>query len=865
MSRMTVLAMVLLAACAAAGQELVPFVIPPRPDGKSLLATSSEAFGVTGPRIVVRDGRFARDGKRVRLWGVNTCFGASFPPHDDAPHIARRLAEAGVNSVRLHHMDTARWPRGIWTRDGKAIEPQALDRLDFFVNELAKRGICINLNLHVGRAHSRFLGIEQPNTSYDKIVGIFTPKLVDAQKRYARQLLTRVNTYRKVRYADDPAVAFVEITNEDSLFMWSAARDLRALPPSYEAILAGKYNDWLKDRYKTTDRLAGAWAKGAEPLGENVLANPALAAAAGGKAPAGWAFEQHAGCAIDTRRATHAGRDALLADIRKSDATSWHIQVKQGGIKLKAGRYYTITATLAAAKPRRITCGVSMDHEPWGSLGLSQSLSVTPAWKTFRMGFVAKDDDNARLSFSLSDSDVDVYFAEVRLQPGGIEGLTKGERLEDRTVRLFSECESDPRVVDRMLFLAETEKAYFDEMYRYVKRDLGCKALVTGTIVFGPLGLWAQSGMDFIDGHAYWQHPRFPGRPWDGNNWLVAQKAMVDSPAGATLFRLAAQRLAGKPYTVSEYNHPAPNDYQAECVPMLASFAAAQDWDGIWLFTYANGGGDWTDQRLRGFFDMQMNPAKWGFVRAGAAMFRDGGIDPLTAGICPSLGPLPDTARLHRTFDRDMAKMLGSFLGNKLDWSYMTRRQVAWHFGGMRIGKLTPVEGKGSITWAQSNRTGGQYVAAGPGARAFVGQAGRMSKVTKGELTLESPKFAVVTMTALDRKPLGDSRSVLVAACGRCENVGMVFAKDRQTVGLNWGRPPVQIEPVAALLRLPPGRWRCQALGPDGRPGADVELEKQADKSVLPLSPRHKTMWYLLTPVAGVSRAGRGRPGVRSP
>ena len=122
-----------------------------------------------------------------------------------------------------------------------------------------------------------------------------------------------------------------------------------------------------------------------------------------------------------------------------------------------------------------------------------------------------------------------------------------------------------------------------------------------------------------------------------------------------------------------------------------------------------------------------------------------------------------------------------------------------------------------------------------------------MNDVTKGELTLESPALAAVTMTALDRKPLTTSRKVLVAACGRCENVGMAFTKDRQTVGRNWGRAPVQIEPVAALLRLPPGRWRCQALGPDGQPTAAVELRKQTARSILPLSPEHKTMWYLLT------------------
>ena len=35
--------------------------------------------------------------------------------------------------------------------------------------------------------------------------------------------------------------------------------------------------------------------------------------------------------------------------------------------------------------------------------------------------------------------------------------------------------------------------------------------------------------MDWLDVHAYWQHPRFPGRPWDGNNWNVAHRALKEA------------------------------------------------------------------------------------------------------------------------------------------------------------------------------------------------------------------------------------------------------------------------------------------------------------------------------------------------
>ena len=93
--------------------EMVPFVIPAKPNPNSLIAfTKIDPIETDSNRLQVQDGHFYRNSKRVRLWGVNLSFGASMPTHEDAPFIAARLAAAGVNTVRCHHMDTARWPRG---------------------------------------------------------------------------------------------------------------------------------------------------------------------------------------------------------------------------------------------------------------------------------------------------------------------------------------------------------------------------------------------------------------------------------------------------------------------------------------------------------------------------------------------------------------------------------------------------------------------------------------------------------------------------------------------------------------------------------------------------------------------------------
>ena len=830
-----------------AGQEFAPFVIPARIDsGNDLWVSDVEPIAVESPRLRA-DRHFLRN-QRVRIWGVNLSFGANFPTHQDAPHVAERLAASGVNSVRCHHMDTSRWPRGIWNeKDGRTIEPQALDRLDFFINELAQRGIWVNINLHVGRAHSPYLGLPETNSNYDKVAGIFTPALIDAQKQYARDLLGHVNPYRKVRYADDPAVAFVEITNEDSFFMWNGDETLRTLPPFYEEILCGQFNGWLKRRYTSDNALRTAWSRGTTPLGGNLLRNSGFDMA-GTETPQHWVLERHAGCrATISRRQDPPG--AIEIQISKADETEWHLQLNQRGLALKQGQYYTVSFDVSSNRARTISCGVSQAHEPWANLGLSRRLELTDQWTHCTFGFVATaDDDNARISFAFSGDDAPVNLTRVAFHPGGQVALAKSESLSAGNVALFQANESEPRILDRMVFLAETEKAYFDEMRRFIKEDLGCDALVTGTIVFGPLGLYAQSDMDFIDAHAYWQHPRFPGRPWDQGNWLVEQKPMTDHPEQATLFRIAAERLAGKPFTVSEYNHPAPMDAQAECVPMMASFAAAQDWDGVWFYTYSHSGDAWDRQTLSSFFDVDTNPAKWGFMRAGATIFRQT-TTPLTPRpvIVGSTEPGEPVAQLARLHARYGSNMLGVLAHAEQDVTY---ESILEHIclpvypshssvmGG--VGR-----GRARLHWSVDGDGHGLYRMTAPAVRVYTGHAGRFARETNGTVRLEFPAFVALTVTSLDRGPLTSleaSTRILVTACGRCENTGMQFSQDRRTVGRNWGQAPVQIEMVEGQVALPEGRWTCQALAPDGTPKQRVPM----DGNVLKLAPEYGTMWYLL-------------------
>ena len=832
----------LLTVTIPASAEFVPFVIPAKTPQNSLLRQPSVPVTSDSAYLTVKDSHFYEGDSRYRVWGVNVCFAANFPKQTDAPIIADRLAAAGINGVRLHHMDTSRWPRGIWNKeDGKTIEPQALARLDRFIHELAQRGIRINLNLHVGKEHSRDLGLPKGPDNYDKIIGIFTPRLIEAQKRFARQMLEHINPHRGKRYADDPAIAFVEISNEDSLFMWGAENKLRNMDSTYGNILQAKFNTSLKARYRTSARLNDAWSRGTQPLGPNMFENADLSRVDANGRPEQWNLEQHGTSRATTKRVTYKGTECLKLSVLSDDKTNWHLQFNQGKLKVERGKFYTVTMRIAGGGSRPITCSAGQAHSPWSSLGLSHYMKLTPEWQTVILGFTAsKSDDNSRVSISFGGAAEPLYIAGMTFCTGGKFGLADGENLENGTVRLFGTQENDDRRADRLRFLAETEKKYFDDMRAYIREDLRCKALVTGTIVFGPLGLYGQSGMDFIDAHGYWQHPHFPGRPWDSNNWIVRQKAMVRDPKRATIVKIAAERMAGKPFTLSEYNHPAPNDYQVECVPMMASFAAAQDWDGVWLFAYSHTESQ-DMSRFSSFFDMFANPAKWGFIQAGGSLFGTTGSGPL---------PLPDVLTWKH---EGLGALVGAYDKHGRYWrsaaeawrpgfitDLLTRRFALSLSDAQSIGALK----SDTVTDWQASEEAGHFVLRGNEALVCVGDSDRFEQAKDAGLSVSSPAFCAVMLTRLNTKSGG--KRYLVTACGRCENTGMGFENNRQTVRRNWGQAPVQVETVDGELRLPEGKWTAYAVGPDGARRGKAEVKMRNGVSYLTLDGRHATMWYVV-------------------
>jgi hypothetical protein len=199
--------------------------------------------------VVVKDGHLAtEDGQRIRFWGVNITDWSKgsrqIPSKEDASFIAATLARFGVNSVRFQFLDLEE-PRGLIAKQGdstRSMDADQLDREDYFIAELEKRGIYIDFNLLVGRPFHEGDGVKDAALLRQGAKGtsFFDARLIELQKGYAQQLLTRLNPYTKHKYTDDPAVAIVEINNENAINV-----GFRAPSAFYEDELTGVYNQWL--------------------------------------------------------------------------------------------------------------------------------------------------------------------------------------------------------------------------------------------------------------------------------------------------------------------------------------------------------------------------------------------------------------------------------------------------------------------------------------------------------------------------------------------------------------------------------------------------------------------------------------------
>ena len=186
--------------------------------------------------VTVADGRLAfEDGTPARFLGVSVLPPVIYAPPDRVEALADRLARSGVNLVSLADLDTPLGPGGSLIDDAsddtRTLDPLALADLDRFIAAMKARGLSITITFQ-SQAHFR---------EEDRIPGgrslppgggpaaAFSPEIRDRALGFAEALLCHVNPETGLALKDDPALAWVTIAGELSLF--DLIDDPGALPP----------------------------------------------------------------------------------------------------------------------------------------------------------------------------------------------------------------------------------------------------------------------------------------------------------------------------------------------------------------------------------------------------------------------------------------------------------------------------------------------------------------------------------------------------------------------------------------------------------------------------------------------------------
>jgi hypothetical protein len=436
-------------------------------------------------------------------------------------------------------------------------------------------------------------------------------------------------------------------------------------------------------------------------------------------------------------------------------------------------------------------------------------------------------------------------------------GVGAGEPVP-RLRRDQFEKASNERFQTEASFYMEVEREFFTMMSRYLREDLGVKSLLIGNSDHnhGRSGypmVASSSLLDVLDGHVYWQHPNYRTDPKTGRQtgFDIPNTAMVDDPWHSTVVQLSRSAVAGKPYTVSEVNHPFPSEYACEGVPILAAYAALQDWDGIFWYTLAHKDVLGLEPVVAGHFDFAEDPVKLSQLAAGALLFLRGDARPAVRTVDRSYTTEQVRQSLRLPW-REQPYFTPDFpLTLPLQHAVRVASFEGPPSGSFEAAATSPIQSDtGELAWQCSGKGTGLVVVNTPRSQALIGYCGGRQPATENLQAGVNTPFCAITASSLDGKPIADADHLLVTATARVANSGMEW-NDRRTSLTSWGKPPTCIEPVTGELALRNLRGArsvsVQPLDGAGRPlGGAIRAQHSSQGWTFRLG-EPATTWFVVT------------------
>jgi hypothetical protein len=336
---------------------------------------------------------------------------------------------------------------------------------------------------------------------------------------------------------------------------------------------------------------------------------------------------------------------------------------------------------------------------------------------------------------------------------------------------------------------------------------------------------------------------------------------------GGTIPSLSLRRVLGKPFTVTEYNHPAPNTYGSEAYVLLAAYGAFQDWDAIYAFCYSDRRDDWDTRCIGEFFNIDQDPTKLVTLIPAVLMFVGNHVKPAQKEIVVAADREREIDLLRHGSAWGLVD--AGRLGVPSEAVMVHRVSIATEGRSVPAGALRPeqltIEGgrfisdTGELIWDLTDRGRGVVTVNTAKTKAVIGYGGN-KQFDLGGVVLKPGEsmqngWCTITLTALEgelssRAIKGPFR-LIITATGYSENTNMGWKnKEKSTVGQDWGVAPSLVEGIPARITLPLPSKQTQAWALDelGQRKASIPVEQDSNgNAVIAIGSQWQTLWYEVT------------------
>lgn len=794
-------------------------------------------------RITIGDGHFTTaNGERIRVLAATIAGSACYPDSNSAKAMARWIRRIGYNAAILRLWDYTgpggRYPL-LWRygtrKSSEQFDSSQLDRLLYLMAELRRNGLYIALTCdgfiplpEDGVVHTDSLQFPW-NVRYvqyvDSIYRVLHCSILD-------RLLTAYNPYTGVRVGDDPALAFLLLPDNNSLFSWWRSPVLQTLLPStHRQQLGMQWNTFLRSRYGTTAQLRLGWRSAprsntdriTDGSFENVFAQSWYLTTANG-----------AQAALDFSDADkiHGSRSARIRIApNASGANTWDVLFYQTGAELETHKVHVLRFWAKTTVPAGKTIMVSIlrNSYPWENFGLLREVRLTLTWQRYELRFTATDSIPAFIAFGVGGSDGDVYLDSMSLAPQQTDGLLPEESLEQATVRLLppDSTTTPERLRDATLFLTELEKNYYTSMYYFIRDTLGLRILVGGGTDFASASdLVALEVLDFTtatvgNGGIY---------GGSGGQWYASTEASLDAAWGSTVYLSSLAARERKPLFLAGYTIPYPCPFINEIATYAGCYSLYQDWDGIAVFnTFMSLRFPWDHIQQENFWSSEAVYSLHALIPVLSRAFRHGAI-------------APSTERMHINISRELlehpylqrsAYFLPSPTDSRIPFlrtvridslnaqapSFMPQLAIPEfnRDGGLDMSAVV-TEGE-QLRW---NQPAGQLAINAPGLIGFHGRMGSYYQTYRDGITIEhlgSVSMTSMLWTSLELRPISASQRSFLALTTRTQNEGAQWS-GTNSLWQGWGSGTTQVEATAIAISIPSDYDSLAVipLGDDGLP-----------------------------------------------